>query len=112
MNDFRHWKNGRFSPASAGRGPVPKLDDTGVWRDYLTGAPCDPPPSAFPTARWQIIDTFNGGSGEPKVVFTSEGTGDDGHNECFNWIHQHTSHSFHRATTIMGYVVAPLFPDT
>lgn len=40
---FRHWRNGRFDAESAGRPAIPTRDDAGVWRDFFTGAPCDPP---------------------------------------------------------------------
>lgn len=46
-----------------------------------------------------LIDTWNSGKGGEVVKF--EGT----NNECFEWIHNHTSSSFHEATTRQGYRV-------
>lgn len=57
--------------------------------------------------RWQIVDTWNGGKGGSKVVYISKSEGNAGHNECFKWIHDHTSFSFHEATTNQGYKVEP-----
>jgi hypothetical protein len=50
MTDFRHWRGGRFDERSAGRPARPVRDDAGVWRDYATGAPCDPPAALPPNA--------------------------------------------------------------
>ena len=55
--------------------------------------------------RFQIVDTWNGGKGGRRVLFTSESTGVDGENECFAWILNHTPFSNHEATTRQGYVV-------
>jgi hypothetical protein len=55
--------------------------------------------------KWQIVNTWNGGKGGRKIVFTSKEEGPAGHNECFEWIHRHTPFSFHEAVTNQGYVV-------
>ena len=57
--------------------------------------------------RWQIINTWNGGKGGEKVVFTSESSGAAGHNECFLWVLKNLPFSFHEATTNQGYKVVP-----
>lgn len=54
---------------------------------------------------FRIVNTWNGGAGGRKAVFTSMKKGDDGHNECFEWIHKNTPFSFHEATINQGYVV-------
>ncbi len=58
--------------------------------------------------RFRIVNTWNGGAGGLVVVFTSKGTGDAGHNECFEWIHRNTSFSYSEATTRQGYKVEPI----
>lgn len=60
--------------------------------------------------RWRIINTWNGGAGGLVVMFTSREVGNAGHNECFKWIHDHTSFSFHEAVTHQGYKVEPYIP--
>jgi hypothetical protein len=47
VSDFRHWKHGVFDPESAGRAAIPVRDDTGLLRDFFTGAPVSAP-SYFP----------------------------------------------------------------
>lgn len=65
--------------------------------------------------RWRVVNTWNGGKGGRVVAFESSATGDNGHNECFLWVHRNTPFSFHEATTRQGYVVeqipvAPVAP--
>ena len=55
--------------------------------------------------RWQIVNTWNGGEGGRVVCFISKNVGDEGHNECFKWIHHNTSFSFSEATKRQGYKV-------
>ena len=57
--------------------------------------------------RWRIVNTWNGGAHGRKVEFVSKADGPEGHNECFKWIHDNTSFSFHEATVNQGYVVEP-----
>ena len=57
--------------------------------------------------RFRIVNTWNGGEGGRKVVFESKRAGVDGHNECFKWIHDHTSHSFDSAVRDQGYDIEP-----
>jgi hypothetical protein len=61
--------------------------------------------------RWRVINTWNGGKGGRVVEFTSESTGDAGHNECFTYLHKTTSFSFHEATTRQGYEVMEVEPE-
>ncbi len=60
-----------------------------------------------PAHRWQIVDTWNGGEGGRKVVFTSAQTGNEGHNECFAWVHRNRSQSFDWETRHGGLKVEP-----
>jgi hypothetical protein len=59
---------------------------------------------------WRVLNTWNGGTGGITVRFTSTKTGNDGHNECFQWIHDHTPFSFYEATTHQGYKIEPYVP--
>jgi hypothetical protein len=47
--------------------------------------------------RYELVNTWNGGKLGRVVVFT--GT----HNECFEWVLQHTPFSFAEATRNQGY---------
>jgi hypothetical protein len=55
--------------------------------------------------RWRIVNTWNGGAGGERVVFTSAAVGNAGHNECFEWMHRNTPFSLHEATVNQGYRV-------
>lgn len=63
-------------------------------------------------AKWQIVNTWNGGKGGQVIVYTSENEGDAGHNECFSWIQVNTPFSFEEATRHQGYIVQPVTPLT
>lgn len=62
------------------------------------------------TRRWRLVNTWNGGAGGRVVVFTSTALGNEGHNECFKWVHDHTPFSFHAATHGQGYVMEQVEP--
>jgi len=51
---------------------------------------------------YRLVNTWNGGKGGRVEILT--GT----HNECFEWVINHTPFSFHEATTNQGYVVEPV----
>jgi hypothetical protein len=50
-------------------------------------------------ATFDLIDTWNGGKGGERVVYT--GT----ENACFEWVHANTPFSFSEATKRQGYVL-------
>ena len=54
-------------------------------------------------AAFRLVDTWNGGTREPRVVWT--GKDEDG---AFRWVIDHTPFSFHEATHRQGYRLEPI----
>lgn len=71
-----------------------------VWRH---GVAREKMMTTFQDRKYQVIDTYNGGEPGGVIRFTSEAMGVDGHNECFVWIHKHTSFSVSEALENQGY---------
>ena len=59
--------------------------------------------SRYTEAAFRLVDTWNGGTREPRVVWT--GKDEDG---AFRWVIDHTPFSFHEATHRQGYRLEPI----
>lgn len=55
--------------------------------------------------RWQVIDTWNGGTKIPRIRYVSEQVGISGNNECHQWILDNTPFSTHQALVYQGYQI-------
>ena len=52
---------------------------------------------------YRLVDTWNGGTGEPRTVWTGADPDD-----AMRWVLDHTPYSFHEATTRQGYRLEPI----
>lgn len=73
--------------------------------DDLTGVTGLLVDAGAPEFSCSVINTWNGGSGGRLSKFSSENTGIDAQNDCFQWILENTTFSFYEATTNQGFEI-------
>ena len=65
--------------------------------------PRDSGPRAYTDKAWRLVDTWNGGTNEPREVWRGIRIDD-----AMLWVHRHTSFSYSEAIAHQGYRLEPI----